>query len=55
VQENKIKTREEYSRNLTYTQSGSALSHFEAHRQLDYRIQNKLPDSSLALGWEEQK
>lgn len=43
VQENKIKTREEYSRNLTYTQSGSALSHFEAHRQLDYRIQNKLP------------
>lgn len=39
----KIKTREEYSRNLTYTASLGALSHFEAHRQLDYRINNKRP------------
>lgn len=43
VQDSKIKTREEYSRNLTYNHSGAALSYFEAHRQLDYRIQNKLP------------
>lgn len=39
----KVKTREEYSRNLTYTNSLGALSRFEAHRQLDYRINNKLP------------
>lgn len=43
VADGKIKTREEYSRNLSYTSSMGALSHFEAHRQLDYRINNKLP------------
>lgn len=43
IADGKIKTREEYSRNLTYTSSMGALSHFEAHRQLDYRINNKLP------------
>jgi hypothetical protein len=43
IADSKIKTREEYSRNLSYTSSMGALSHFEAHRQLDYRIQNKLP------------
>jgi hypothetical protein len=43
VQEAKVKTRQEYSRNLTYSHSLSALSHFEANRQLSYRIQENLP------------
>lgn len=43
VVDSKTQGREEYSRNLTYTHSLGALSHFEAHRQLDYRINNKLP------------
>ena len=43
IEDEKIRTKEEYSRNLTYSASMSALSHFEAHRQLDYRINNKRP------------
>lgn len=43
IEEDKIKTHEEYSRNIAYTSSGVALSRFEAHRQMSYRIQEKLP------------
>lgn len=43
IQDAKVKSREESVRNRTYTQSLSVLSHFEAHRQLEYRIDNKLP------------
>lgn len=43
IRERKIKTKEEYSRKLTYSYSMEALSHFEVHRQLDYVLQNKLP------------
>lgn len=43
IEEDKIKTREEYSRNIAYSSSLASLSHFEAHRQLSYRIQEKLP------------
>ncbi len=43
IEEDKIKTREEYSRNIAYSSSLGAMSRFEAQRQLSYRIQEKLP------------
>lgn len=43
IEERKVKTREEYSRNLGATHSLAALSHFEAHRQIGMQVQEKLP------------
>lgn len=43
IEQDKIKTREEYSRNIAYSSSLAALSRFEAHRQMSYMIQEKLP------------
>lgn len=44
IEEDRVKTREEYSRNLSYHGTGDgSLSYFEAHRQMSYRIQEKLP------------
>lgn len=43
IEKDKVKTWEEYSRNIAYSSSLASLSHFEAHRQLSYRIQEKLP------------
>lgn len=43
VEDRKVKTQEEYSRNIASTDSLGALSFFEANRQLSYRIQEKLP------------
>lgn len=44
IEDGKVKGKEEYSKqSLSYTYSLGALSHFEAHRQLQYRVQEKLP------------
>ena len=43
IEEHKLKSQEEYKNNLSYTQSLYALSHFEAHRQLENRVDIKLP------------
>lgn len=44
IEDDKVRGKEEYSKPaLGYTYSLGALSHFEAHRQLQYRVQEKLP------------
>lgn len=43
IEDSKRKSQEEYKKNLGYTQSLYALSHFEAHRQLENRVDIKLP------------
>lgn len=43
IEDNKVNSMEEQKRNLSYTQSLHALSHFEAHRQLENRIDINYP------------
>ncbi len=44
IEDAKVQSKEEYKRDLNYTsQSLHALSHFEAHRQLENRVDIKLP------------
>jgi hypothetical protein len=43
IVEDKVKGREEYNRSIAYSWSQASLSHFEAHRQLSYRIHERLP------------
>lgn len=43
IEDNKVNSIEESKRNLAYTQSLHALSHFEAHRQLENRIDINYP------------
>jgi len=43
IEDNKRNSKEECNKNLNYTGSLRSLSHFEAHRQLENRIDIKLP------------
>ena len=43
IEDHKVNSQEEYKRNLGYTNSLHALSHFEAHRQLENRVDINLP------------
>ncbi len=43
IEDNKVNSIEESKRNLSYTQSLHALSHFEAHRQLENRVDINYP------------
>ncbi len=43
ISDNKINSQQEYKRELGYTSSLGALSHFEAHRQLENRVDVNLP------------
>lgn len=43
IEDNKVNSMEEQKRNLGYTQSLHALSHFESHRQLENRIDINYP------------
>lgn len=43
IEQNRINSQEEYKKELNYTGSLRALSYFEAHRQLEDRVDIKLP------------
>lgn len=43
IEDNKVNSIEESKRNLSYTQSLHALSHFEAHRQLENKVDINYP------------
>lgn len=43
IEDKRVQSKEEYKRDLGYTNSLQALSHFEAHRQLENRVDIKLP------------
>lgn len=43
IEDNKVHSKEEHKKELNYTSTLRALSHFEAHRQLENRVDIKLP------------